>query len=249
MYKAPPTAAAALQKMLVFLRFLFNAGMLQEFCRDSWLKMFDKPFVDDLIAMAQSRLPETRRLLDHLEVSWRQRIAPLRRVLFPATVLTHAQRRCCTSSRPAAPSLPEPEGPGGVVGQPVHDGGTDPAEDHGAKALQPDPAEAAAAATGGAASGALPRQARTQVRGGADQGGARHRSGQGAEPQGHYQGKGSSRDPASRAGVAPWDASRPCGDCRVSAEVLGPRGRPLQAPCARATHEAPGAHGGGPAGV
>lgn len=67
------TSLLLLQIMLVFLKFLFNADTLIELCRDSWLKLYDKPFVDDLISIVQSWSPETRQLMDHLEVRLRQR--------------------------------------------------------------------------------------------------------------------------------------------------------------------------------
>jgi len=45
-------AAQDAQKMIVFLRYLFSEENLKTYCRDEWIKLYDKNFVDDLIANA-----------------------------------------------------------------------------------------------------------------------------------------------------------------------------------------------------
>jgi hypothetical protein len=37
------------QKMIVFLRYLFNEANLRSYCRDEWIKLYDKEFVDGVI--------------------------------------------------------------------------------------------------------------------------------------------------------------------------------------------------------
>ena len=55
------------QKMVVFFRYLFNESYLQEAVRDDWLKLYDKGFVDDLIAKLLSWKVEMSNILSSLE--------------------------------------------------------------------------------------------------------------------------------------------------------------------------------------
>ena len=53
--------------MVVFLRYLFNEAYLKEAVRDDWLKLYDKPYVDETIDRIMAWKPDVHRLLESLE--------------------------------------------------------------------------------------------------------------------------------------------------------------------------------------
>mmetsp|Transcript_5900 Transcript_5900/g.11252 ORF Transcript_5900/g.11252 Transcript_5900/m.11252 type:complete len:678 (-) Transcript_5900:239-2272(-) len=55
------------QKMLVLLHFIFDEEMLNNFCRDEWMKLYDAQYVDNLITNILAYLPELDDMIKSLE--------------------------------------------------------------------------------------------------------------------------------------------------------------------------------------
>jgi len=55
------------QKMLVFLGYIFNGDTLNKYCRDEWLKLYDKQFTDQLIEGILLWMPDVEELIGKLE--------------------------------------------------------------------------------------------------------------------------------------------------------------------------------------
>ncbi|CAG9464653.1 unnamed protein product [Pedinophyceae sp. YPF-701] len=103
------------QKMYVFLHFMFTTDNLRNFCRDSWLKLYDKVFVDDLIECVALWQEESADLLNGLESrvfiansKSGERKATTGRAR-PAPKSTKPQPFKLTKPKPKPPPLPEPE--------------------------------------------------------------------------------------------------------------------------------------------
>jgi len=55
------------QKMLVLFAWLFKPQNLKDFCRDEWLKLYDVPFVEDVIATVATWKDDVAELMETLE--------------------------------------------------------------------------------------------------------------------------------------------------------------------------------------
>lgn len=55
------------QKMLVFLKYIFNRANLEELCKDEWMKMYDVQFVDSVVDGVLTFKDQAEDLINHLE--------------------------------------------------------------------------------------------------------------------------------------------------------------------------------------